>query len=271
LSGAGGRLAYTEKTGERVKLVDGRVVSVRPDPTDRDVWFDAMPGLGRWVTEEAMQALYEEMGAELFARECLCVWDPEPGGEGSVIPAEAWLKCRDVDSKRAGTVAFSFDVTPDRHFAAIGAAGASSHGAKVHIEVVDHRSGTGWVVPRLVELRDRYSPVSIVFDDSGPAGGLAAAAKAAGLELVTVNTREHAQACGGLLDSITDGDVVHIGQTELGLEAAVAGADKRAAGDSAWLWSRKNSMVDISPLVAVTLAKWAWENAEQPEASAACW
>ena len=33
----------------------------------------------------------------------------------------------------------------------------------------------------------------------------------------------------------------------------MAGAEKRKVGDS-WLWSRKDSSVDISPLVAVTLA-----------------
>jgi hypothetical protein len=38
-----------------------------------------MPGLGRWVTEESMQALFDELGPELFARECLCVWDPGAG------------------------------------------------------------------------------------------------------------------------------------------------------------------------------------------------
>jgi len=32
-------------------------------------------------------------------------------------------------------------------------------------------------------------------------------------------------------------------------------------GDGAWAWSRKNSMADISPLVAATLALWA---ASQP-------
>jgi hypothetical protein len=38
--------------------------------------------------------------------------------------------------------------------------------------------------------------------------------------------------------------------------AAVRGAVTRPLGDS-WVWSRKSSAVDISPLVAVTLAHWA--------------
>jgi hypothetical protein len=37
------------------------------------------------------------------------------------------------------------------------------------------------------------------------------------------------------------------------LKAALKGASKRSLGDS-WAWARKSSAVDISPLVAVTLA-----------------
>jgi hypothetical protein len=43
--------------------------------------------------------------------------------------------------------------------------------------------------------------------------------------------------------------------TTAALTAAVRGASRRPMGD-AWAWSRKNSLVDISPLVAVTLALW---------------
>ena len=46
---------------------------------------------------------------------------------------------------------------------------------------------------------------------------------------------------------------VHLGQSEL--DAAVANADRRNY-DDAWLWSRRTSETDISPLVAVTLAHW---------------
>jgi hypothetical protein len=36
---------------------------------------------------------------------------------------------------------------------------------------------------------------------------------------------------------------------------ALAGAQKRPLGD-AWAWARRGAGVDISPLVAATLAKW---------------
>jgi hypothetical protein len=39
------------------------------------------------------------------------------------------------------------------------------------------------------------------------------------------------------------------------LDDAVAGARKRSSGD-AWAWARRDQSVDVSPLVAVTLAVW---------------
>jgi len=44
---------------------------------------------------------------------------------------------------------------------------------------------------------------------------------------------------------------VHTGSPDI--DAAVAGACRRVAGDR-WLWSRRSSSVDITPLVSLTLA-----------------
>jgi hypothetical protein len=68
-----------------------------------------------------------------------------------------------------------------------------------------------------------------------------------------VTANEHAQACGMIYDAVEQATLRHLGTPEL--DAAVKGAVKRSLGD-AWAWSRKASDVDISPLVAVTLAHW---------------
>jgi hypothetical protein len=47
------------------------------------------------------------------------------------------------------------------------------------------------------------------------------------------------------------------------LSAALAGAGKRPLGD-AWAWDRRGTSVDISPLVAATLARWAYTSRERP-------
>jgi hypothetical protein len=68
-----------------------------------------------------------------------------------------------------------------------------------------------------------------------------------------VSAQEHAKACGTFFDACEQQTLRHLGSSEL--TAAVKGAAKRPLGD-AWAWSRKASSVDISPLVAVTLALW---------------
>jgi hypothetical protein len=62
------------------------------------------------------------------------------------------------------------------------------------------------------------------------------------------------EACGQLADAMNQGTVRHIDQTPL--TAAVNGARTRRVGD-AWVLDRTLSMADVSPLVAVTFARWA--------------
>jgi hypothetical protein len=73
------------------------------------------------------------------------------------------------------------------------------------------------------------------------------------VEPVLVSGREMAQACGAFYTAVTDEEptVRHLGQPEL--NAAVGGARKRNLAD-AWAWHRRDASVDISPLVAATLA-----------------
>jgi hypothetical protein len=56
--------------------------------------------------------------------------------------------------------------------------------------------------------------------------------------------------CGRLVDMVVQAELAHLGSDEL--RDAIRGARSRPLGD-AWAWSRKNSSVDISPLVAATL------------------
>jgi hypothetical protein len=73
----------------------------------------------------------------------------------------------------------------------------------------------------------------------------------AGVEPMLVGGRELAQACGMFYDAATQDLLRHLDQAELNV--AVDGARRRNLGD-AWAWHRRDTSVDISPLVAVTLA-----------------
>lgn len=250
--GTGGRLAYTEKTAEKVEVVAGRVVCTPPaDARDRDVWYSTIPGLGHWVTEEGVEALFDEL-QDRAPRELLCVWEPDPTDQGEeALPG--WSALNDPSSQIDGALAVAVDVSPDRKWTSIAVSSKTADG-RYHLELIDHLQGTSKAVARIVELRDRWSPVAIALDPAGPAGSLLADLEQAGVEVTSVSAREHGQACGALYDDVVEKRVVHLGDAVL--NAAVAGAKRRLVAD-AWLWDRRRSDVDLSPLVAVTLARWA--------------
>jgi phage terminase large subunit-like protein len=228
------------------------------DPADPDTWASCMPALGHTVSEAAVRADFESLDSSEFARAYLNRWmtlDTAP-----VIALDAWNALGDPTSSLVDPVCFAFDVTPDRSAASIAVAGARSDGLK-HVELVAHRPGTDWVVDALEQLRASHKPSAIVADATGPAGSLLAELAARKVDITTVSASDHAQACGLLFDGVAARTLRHRGSPEI--LAALDGARKRPLGD-AWAWSRKNSTVDISPLVASTLALWAAQQKKKP-------
>jgi phage terminase large subunit-like protein len=218
------------------------------DPDDPATWWGCMPALGHTVTEEVIRADHDAMEPGEFARAYL---NRRASAGRPVIDPVSWAACRDGRSQLGGLPCFSVDVTPSRDAASIGVAGWRRDGRR-HVEVVDHRPGTDWVVERLQGLERRWQPWPTVVDPGSPAGSLLVDLAGAGVATEAVSARQYAQACGQFFDAVVDGGVRHLDQPVLNL--AVAAARKRPLGD-AWAWARKTGG-DISPLVAVTLALW---------------
>ena len=228
--------------------------------TDREAWQQANPALGIRIGADHVAAEQRSMDPRTFAVERLGIgaW-PKTGEAGDqVIPPEAWKALEDLGSEPRDPVCIAFDVSPDRSSSSIVVSGLREDG-NVHVEMVDpdrddenaSRKGTRWLIPRLVELVEDHSPAIVACDPAGPAGSFIDRLEAKGVEIEEVSMREYGQACGAFYDACEDGTLRHLGQSELNY--AVAGAAKRALGE-AWAWKRKGSAVDISPLVAATLA-----------------
>ena len=108
--------------------------------------------------------------------------------------------CADEHRQWLFRVAFALDVSTDRAWASIAAAGRRGDGL-AHVELVDHQPGTGWVVPRLVELVERHSPLAVVVDPGSAAGALLPALDAAGIDTVKPTARDVAAASAALYDA----------------------------------------------------------------------
>lgn len=236
---------------------------VRCDP---GVWSQANPGMGIRISEEHIaNECAGALGPREFAVERLGVGDwPDLDTPGGGMDFALFAALFDTESAATGPVCFSWDVNPERTAAAIGVAGWRADGL-LHTEVVEHRPGTQWVAARLADLTQAHASLPTRCDSRGPAASLLGDVRNAGVTVDTVNASELAQGCGLFFDAIEQETLRHCGSEEhaKALGDAVRGAKKRPLGD-AWAWSRKSSTVDISPLVACTLALWGTVQAGRP-------
>ena len=225
-----------------------------------DLWAQANPAMGRRISQEYIA----NEGAAFFWDRSFYIerlgvgdWPNTAAGGAKIIDPDLWDLCGDAGSTANAPMYFAFDITPDRSAASIAVAGLRGDGLP-HIEVVEHRRGTRWLPERLAELKSAHRARTIFCDAYGPAQSMLPDLDRAKVEVTTLSTKEMLQATGIFYDSVVDSQSVrHIGQAEL--DEAVSGATTRTVSDG-WLWDRKSASVDISPLVAATVALWALKN-----------
>lgn len=216
------------------------------DLSDPETWARSNPALGSRILAEFVESERKSLPEKVFAVERAGVW-LQGSAEASKIPAEVWETCGDDDAAVTGTeIVFAIDMPPDRSCVTI----AVSDGATVEVaEVVSVRDAVPWMIERW----ERWDPVAVVLDAVGPAGSLMPDLLAAGVRVVSTNMRDFSAACVRFYDAVGQGTVTHRRQPVLTL--AVGAARTRKLGES-WAWARSTTAVDISPLVAVSLALW---------------
>ncbi|MFJ8743430.1 terminase large subunit domain-containing protein [Embleya sp. NPDC127516] len=233
----------------------------RDDPA---TWRMCMPALGHTVTEATVRAELVKLKPAEFDRAYLNRTRLREPTADPNVPRDGWSALVDADSQTGADLAFAIDVAGARDIASIAVASVRPDG-RMHVEIVDQRPGTDWLVPALVRLSALWSPVAVAVAGGSPAAALIDDLVAAGLratgqdeplrgDLVIVRPNDVVEACGQIADAMRQGTLVHLDQAPL--TGAVNGARTRPVGDS-WAWHRRGSAVDVSPLVAVTLARWA--------------
>lgn len=261
LKGNGGRLAYFEHTAEVCSVSEsGRFSSVKPDPDDREAWARANPALGVRISEEFIAGERLSYGVDVFMRERLNVWDPEAGSGGSVWPDGVWAACSGDDVAPSGRLFVGVAATPDRSRASIAWAGGGVAEVALDAQLRRLPVSFGNLSDDVIRVaRDLGAPVLV--DPAGPAGFILPDLEAAGVEVRKVASQEMGQACGAIFSAVNDGSFRVRRNPEL--DAAVAGAQQQDRSD-VWVWARKDSTVDVSPLEAVTLAWWGAAQGDAP-------
>jgi hypothetical protein len=245
------------------------------DLDDPGLWARANPalGLGR-VTHETILRLRRMLSAREgrgFAREVLGLWPKQRVGGGAIDPA-LWAELFDKDSKREGDVTIAVDIAPDRSYTSIALYGTRTDG-RGHMQIVAYAAGTDWVLPAIVTWRDAINPIAIAMA-RGTAASLEVELEKRGIhrpeevgvpkrgDLAVANATEMTAATGQFLDGIrqrTERWTVSANEAGAPLDTSVRGAAAKQTGDSL-VWARKESFADTSPLVSVTLARWAYHS-----------
>jgi phage terminase large subunit-like protein len=236
------------------------------DFDDPATWAKANPSYGVRISEEACADDRAAMDDEQFALERLGMW--EEVGQNNIIRPSDWAACRDTESQIARQTYFALDVSPLQSWAAIGVCGAREDGLP-HVEVIEHRESTSWVVPRMVELDQRWPNLCVYIAAGSAAVSLVPDLKDAGLTVEVMPASDAAPSCGHFYDAATSAAMRHMGQPVL--DAALSAAARRNVGDGAWAWGRRKSTVDITALYAVTTALWAFHTRGTGDITQAIW
>lgn len=228
------------------------------DHDDPLVWAAANPALGIRITLETMGRERKGMSKESFGRELLGIWPLS--ASVSVISPKLWAELAAPDAVRPDDVSFQLDVTPNRDHASIAFCGRLPDGHLL-TGIADHGDGTDWVIKRLVELREKWNPISIGVDNAGPAAALLPELDRNGFrtpadpekpkrgDLVVCSPTDTAKAWGMWVDAVRQSQLYHLDDEPLNF--ALRNAKTRYLADGQ-AWARKTSDVDISPLCAST-------------------
>lgn len=243
----------------------GDLEDLQVDVDDLSLAAGSNPALGIRITWKTVRNELKSDRAG-YPRERLGIWPRELRSEVGILSAEEWAALADKESRRVGEIAIAVDVSPERN-GAIAICGRRPDGL-AHWELIEDKPGTDWIVDRVVSLKKKHNPVVVAIDGKGPAGSLISDLQKKGIkpsenpqepkhgDLLISGAQDMADAWGKLVDATKQKTGRHRDQPQLAV--ALSGAKVRNIGDGGRAWGRKGS-TNIAPLVAVTLAHWAYE------------
>lgn len=229
---------------------------------DPEVWAMANPALGLRISADAIHDERSSMDDAGFARERLGMWDDVQAR--GVLPAPSWQDALDETSVAADRFSLGVECGPDLSCASISLAGQRSDG-DWHFELEADQAikgaGVAWLVPYVENIVKANPQIrAVMVDVAGPIAALLEKRpdgrwffKGTKVEATAITVADLGAGCSLVLDGVVTGWLHHIGQPQF--SAAALSAGKRPLGDTGkWVWSRKLSTSDITPIQAATLA-----------------
>ncbi|HWJ09057.1 MAG TPA: hypothetical protein VNS46_06740 [Nocardioides sp.] len=246
-----------------------------PDLEDEDLLYAANPALeirhgnGSFGLDlDTVRGERAELTPAGYARERLGWWgNPEARNHRGVIDMDQFRALLDPGDDLPTRGLVVIDCSPDLEWTTIAVATDGSDGRPLGL--VDRHEGTGWVIkvddrggatgtlPQLVDNLDKVLEVAL----TPSAKVFAAALTAAEIKHKVLTSADVGAACTAYQRMIREGETVHLGQPEL--DQAARQAITRYVGDTQQ-WDRRDKRIDISPLVAISVAvhRWALEIAK---------
>lgn len=244
------RHAGIEKTNRRLAYHEWSAED-DVDLDDQQAWHAANPSLGIRLQLSVVEDERAAMDDETFARERLGIWNA--GSSNAPIDPQSWAAVADTTSQIVGRPSVAIDVAPDNRTGSVAVAGRRADGL-THIELVENRAGAGWIVD-FMKAMHRKNPLRVIRVQGGnaPSAPLIEPLEAAGLPVKVTGPNDAGAACASLYSSVMDRSLRHLDQPVV--NSSLADARKRALGtEGLWVWNRKNTSVDITPVIALTLA-----------------
>jgi hypothetical protein len=136
---------------------------------------------------------------------------------------------------------------------AIAIAGRRNDGL-IHVEITDSNLLVYLVADKVEKVADDSGASLIVVDAFAEAGAVVEELAKRGASLHRIKHAEHAAAVELMINEVAHRTLRHTGS--LSLVNAILGANLRLVSGS-YLWGRADESVDLSPLVAASLAVWA--------------
>ncbi|MGJ9424735.1 hypothetical protein ACHABX_02690 [Nesterenkonia halotolerans] len=224
-----------------------------------DAVWEAHPGAGHLFVREDLEQWLRDLGPAEFAR---AYGNRRTGATQRVIPEPDWnAAAAPAPIPDGARVSFAAAAGLDGMDATITATAYLPDGRKL-TEVIEHRPGTAWAVPRLKELCAKWGTHAVI-DRGGTSAELYDAATRQEVPLIDVKLTQIAGACQALFSGIAPRDehgqkqaATWLHRPHPALDSAAELAAKRSVGDGAWVWGRRASSGSVSALEAATLSSW---------------